>query len=120
MTPAGYNQNVHLVQTPDYIVLLNEMVHSSRVVPLDGRPHLPESMRQWMGGAVLTEGLFFGYPMRGLDCAAANRFVAEQLQSHPGCRGLMLIRPDDDPAEVEAELLESDDAHAIQGQPPVA
>ena len=49
MTPAGYNQNVHLVQTPDYIVLLNEMVHSSRVVPLDGRPHLPESMRQWMG-----------------------------------------------------------------------
>ena len=49
MTPAGYNQNVHLVQTPDYIVLLNEMVHSARVVPLDGRPHLPESTRQWMG-----------------------------------------------------------------------
>ena len=49
MTPAGYNQNVQLVQTPDYVVLLNEMVHSSRVVPLDGRPHLPQSTRQWMG-----------------------------------------------------------------------
>ena len=49
MTPAGYNQNVQLVQTPDYVVLLNEMVHSSRVVPLDGRPHLPQTTRQWMG-----------------------------------------------------------------------
>ena len=49
MTPGGYNQNVQLVQTPDYVVLLNEMVHSSRVVPLDGRPHLPEHVRQWMG-----------------------------------------------------------------------
>ena len=49
MTPGGYNQNVQLVQTPDHVVLLNEMVHSSRVIPLDGRPHLPGSIRQWMG-----------------------------------------------------------------------
>ncbi len=49
MTPGGYNQNVQLVQTPDYVVLLNEMVHSSRVVPLDGRPHLPDHLQQWMG-----------------------------------------------------------------------
>ena len=49
MTPGGYNQNVQLVQTPDYVVLLNEMVHAARVVPLDGRPHLPENLRQWMG-----------------------------------------------------------------------
>lgn len=49
MSPAGYNQNVQLTQTEDYVVLLNEMVHSSRVVPLDGRPHLPEGVRQWMG-----------------------------------------------------------------------
>ena len=49
MAPAGYNQNVQLVQTEDYVVLVNEMVHSSRVVPLDGRPHLPEGLPQWMG-----------------------------------------------------------------------
>ena len=49
MTPAGYNQNVQVTQTEDYVVLLNEMVHSSRVIPLDGRPHLPEGVRQWMG-----------------------------------------------------------------------
>lgn len=49
MTPAGYNQNVQVTQTEDYVVLLNEMVHSARVIPLDGRPHLPDSVRQWMG-----------------------------------------------------------------------
>ena len=49
MTPGGYNQNVQVVQTPDHVVLLNEMVHSARIVPLDGRPHLTEDVRQWMG-----------------------------------------------------------------------
>ncbi len=49
MTPAGYNQNVQVTQTEDYVLLLNEMVHSSRVIPLDGRPHLPDGVRQWMG-----------------------------------------------------------------------
>ena len=49
MTPGGYNQNVQVVQTPDHVVLLNEMVHSARVVPLDGRPRLTEDVRQWMG-----------------------------------------------------------------------
>ena len=38
MTPGGYNNNVQLLQTPDTVVLLNEMNHNVRVVPLDGRP----------------------------------------------------------------------------------
>ncbi len=49
MTPAGYNQNVQMFQTETHVVLLNEMVHSSRVVPLDGREHIDNSIRQWMG-----------------------------------------------------------------------
>ena len=49
MTPGGYNQNVQVFQTPDHVVLLNEMVHSSRVIPLDDRGHLPDGVRQWMG-----------------------------------------------------------------------
>ena len=49
MNPAGYNQNVHLFQTPDYVVLLNEMVHNARIIPLDGRPHLHQDIRQWVG-----------------------------------------------------------------------
>ncbi len=49
IVPAGYNQNIQVFQTPDYAVILNEMVHDARIVPLDGREHLPESVRQWMG-----------------------------------------------------------------------
>ena len=49
MTPGGYNQNVQIFQTEDHVVLLNEMVHSSRVIPLDGRDPLPDGLRQWMG-----------------------------------------------------------------------
>jgi hypothetical protein len=47
MAPAAYNQNVHLVQTRDHVVLLNEMVHNARIVPLDTRPH--GRIRQWVG-----------------------------------------------------------------------
>ncbi len=49
VVPAGYNQNLQIFQTPDHVVILHEMVHDARIVPLDGRPHLPEQVRQWMG-----------------------------------------------------------------------
>ena len=49
MMPSGYNNNMQLFQTPDHVVILNEMVHDARIIPLDGRPHLPASVRQWMG-----------------------------------------------------------------------
>jgi hypothetical protein len=47
MMPGAYNNYVQIVQHPDYVVLLNEMVHDARIVPLDGRAH--GSVRQWMG-----------------------------------------------------------------------
>jgi len=47
MTPGAYNNNVQLIQTPGFVVILNEMVHSARVVPMDGRPH--GTIRQWKG-----------------------------------------------------------------------
>ena len=50
-SPSAYNNNVHIFQTPTYAVLLIEMVHDARVVPLDGRPRLPENVRQWRGDA---------------------------------------------------------------------
>ena len=49
ITPGGYNQNLQVFQTPDHVVLLTEMVHTVRVVPLDGRPALPGDVRQWSG-----------------------------------------------------------------------
>ncbi len=65
-----------------------------------------QSMRRWMGKRVTRQGLYFPIPDRNLDCQAANRFLAEQLRQHPDCRGLMMIRPQDDPAEMEQDLLE--------------
>ena len=50
-TPSAYNNNVHIFQTPGYAVLLIEMVNDARIVPLDGREHLPEHIRQWRGDA---------------------------------------------------------------------
>ena len=49
ITPGGYNQNVQIFQTPDHVVLMTEMVHTVRAVPLDGRPALDESLAQWSG-----------------------------------------------------------------------
>ena len=49
ITPGGYNQNVQIFQTPDNVVLMTEMVHTVRAVPLDGRPALDESLAQWSG-----------------------------------------------------------------------
>ena len=49
MLPSAYNNNVQVMQTPDHVVLVNEMIHEVRVVPLDGRPPLGDTVRQWMG-----------------------------------------------------------------------
>ena len=51
MTPSVYNNNVQFFLTPDHFGVLNEMVHNVRLAPLDGRPHLPASLRQWAGDA---------------------------------------------------------------------
>jgi hypothetical protein len=49
MLPEPYNSNYQIVQTPGYVMIMAEMVHDVRVIPLDGRPHLPANVRQWKG-----------------------------------------------------------------------
>jgi len=49
MLPSAYNNNVQIFQTSQNVVLLNEMVHNARLVPLDGRPHVSRNVRQWVG-----------------------------------------------------------------------
>jgi len=49
MTPSAYNNNVQLYQTPQNVVIFNEMINDARIVPLDGRPHVPPAIRQWRG-----------------------------------------------------------------------
>ena len=49
MLPSAYNNNYQILQTPGYVVILIEMIHDVRIIPLDGRPHLASSIRQWLG-----------------------------------------------------------------------
>jgi hypothetical protein len=49
MFPAGYNNAYQIVQTPGYVVILHEMIHEARIIPVDGRPHLDQSIRLWTG-----------------------------------------------------------------------
>ncbi len=49
MFPAGYNNAYQILQSPGYVVILSEMIHEARVIPVDGRPHLPQNVRQWNG-----------------------------------------------------------------------
>jgi hypothetical protein len=49
MLPAGYNNNYQILQTPDHVVILIEMIHDARIISLDGRPHLGQKIRHWLG-----------------------------------------------------------------------
>jgi hypothetical protein len=49
LLPGPYNNNLQIVQTRDYVVIANEMIHDVRIMPLDGRPHLPAGIRRWQG-----------------------------------------------------------------------
>jgi hypothetical protein len=52
MIPYSYNTNYQIIQTQDRIMLQSEMIHETRVIPLDGRPHLPQTVRLWLGDSV--------------------------------------------------------------------
>ncbi len=47
--PSGYNNTYHILQSPGQVAILNEMVHDVRFIPLDGRPHVGQHIRQWNG-----------------------------------------------------------------------
>jgi hypothetical protein len=49
MTPGAYNNHVQILQTAGYVALVAEMVHDVRIIPIDGRPYLPASVRQYKG-----------------------------------------------------------------------
>jgi hypothetical protein len=49
MMNAGYNANYQIVQAPGYVMILTEMIHDVRIIPLDGRPQPASGLRQWTG-----------------------------------------------------------------------
>ncbi len=52
MLPYSYNSNYQIVQTRDAFVVHAEMIHDTRIIHLDGRPHLSPAIRLWLGDSV--------------------------------------------------------------------
>ena len=52
MQPLFQNQNLQIVQSREYLVIHGEVIHDARIIPLDNRPHLPKTVRRWMGDSV--------------------------------------------------------------------
>ena len=52
MLPGPYNNNYQIVQTPGAVLIFTEMIHDTRIIPLDGRAHLPQSIRLWKGDSI--------------------------------------------------------------------
>ena len=75
MIPNGYNANYQILQTSDHVAILIEMIHESRIIPLDGRPHVPDGVRQWLGDSrghwdgdtLVVETERFNYRLDGGD-----------------------------------------------------
>ncbi len=84
IVPSAYNNNVHLFQTPDHVVMLIEMTHTLRVVPLDGRPHgnirqfVGDSRGHWEGDTLVVETLNF-HGLTGIRGSTPNAVLVERF-----------------------------------------
>jgi hypothetical protein len=89
MSPGGYNQNVQIFQTPDQVVLVNEMVHNARIIPLDGRPvagikqWTGESRGRWEGDTLVIETKNF-YQTTSLRGSGPNMHLTERFRKIDG------------------------------------
>jgi hypothetical protein len=52
MTPYSYNSNYQFIQTNDTLMIHVEMIHDTRIIALNGRPHLPSNVRLWLGDSI--------------------------------------------------------------------
>jgi hypothetical protein len=84
VVPGGYNQNLQLLQTRDYVVIVNEMVHNARIIPLDGRQHA--NIRQWVGdsrgrweGKTLVVDTINFYDQTALGNSGPNMHLIERF-----------------------------------------
>ena len=82
--PGAYNNNVQLFQTTDDVVILTEMVHNARIVPLDGRPHgsirqlAGDSRGRWEGDTLVVETLNF-HPLTGIRGSTPHARLVERF-----------------------------------------
>lgn len=86
MIGAGYNSYFKIMQGKDHVVIYQEMIHDSRVIPIGARPHLPESIRQlhgdsrghWDGDTLVIETTNYS-GNSGFRGGSSDRTVTERL-----------------------------------------
>jgi hypothetical protein len=87
MTGRSYNANLQIFQTPHHVVLLNEMIHTARIIPIDGRPHLSSSVRQWSGD---SRGRWDGSTLI-VETTNFNRMVSDFANDRPAGPQMRII-----------------------------
>ena len=89
MISGAYNNNVQIVQTPGYVVILNEMVHNARIIPTDGRPHgtIPrwtgDSRGRWDDDTLVVETVNFKRETSLSGSSAATHLVERFTRVDP-------------------------------------
>ena len=83
---SGYNNNNQIVQAPGYVAMLQEQIHEVRIIPLDGRPHVGDAIRPWLGdsrgrweGNTLVVETKNFHPETNYEGAGGNRTVIERF-----------------------------------------
>src|SRR5690606_1390385 len=89
MFPFMYNSGIEIVQTPGYVVIRLELIHETRIVPLDGRPRLDDAIKQWMGD---SRGYFEG-----------DTLVIETTNFN-GKSPMLIVGPSSDPIPTSTSL----------------
>lgn len=83
---SGYNNNNQIVQGPGYVAMLQEQIHETRIIPLDGRPFTGEGIRPWLGvsrgrwdGDTLVVETRNFHPDSNYEGSGPNRVVTERF-----------------------------------------
>jgi glutamate-1-semialdehyde 2,1-aminomutase len=100
--PAPFDAHLHLFRRQDAGDAVPGDVFDARRCA--GFSAYCGAVESWLGERRPVDGLAFAFPKRGGDVAAANRFVADEVRKQTGSRALVIVRPQDDPAQVEAVL----------------
>ena len=101
---GGYNSYYQIAQADDYAVIVQEMIHDARAVPIDGRPHPPESIRllhgdsvgHWEGDTLVVETT--NYKARGGFFPTTERLVVTERFTRVGPESLQHQITFDDPS----------------------
>jgi hypothetical protein len=84
MTPSAYNNNLQIVQSPGYVVIVTENIHNARIIPTDGRPHLKirswsgDSRGRWVGDTLVVDTVNFRRET-SLTGSTANTTLVERF-----------------------------------------